>query len=357
MRTLTTERLLLRPWNMDDVESLYRLCAGPDIGPAAGWKPHESLEESREMLEKWINGENCPELFFALEEKETGRLAGALGLHPDAIRRQNPQCRMVGYWVGKEYWGQGYATEAVNAVMDYAFQRLKVKLLTVDHYVGNEGSRRVIEKCGFTYEGTLRRALQIYDGTYKDASFYSMTAAEYRLIRAKAAGLSLVLPEEVGQEAFMAYFNEWNAEEPGFGFHPSAMHLRGRSYEKWLEDTMAMRSHAPEGLVPSTAYFFADRAGRVLGAIDFRHELNDYLLHYAGHIGYGIRPSYRGKGLAPYMLALCLEKARERGLARVLVTCDDENQASASTIEDCGGELENRVEEEGRLTRRYWIDL
>ena len=49
--------------------------------------------------------------------------------------------------------------------------------------------------------------------------------------------------------------------------------------------------------------------------------------------------------------------AAERGLARVLVTCDDENQASASTIEDCGGELENRVEEEGRLTRRYWIDL
>lgn len=355
MRTLTTERLLLRPWNMDDVESLYRLCAGPDIGPAAGWKPHESLEESRGILEKWINGEGCPETFFALEEKETGRLAGALGLHPDVMRRENPQCRMVGYWVGKEYWGRGYATEAVNAAMDYAFQRLRVKLLTVEHYVGNEGSRRVIEKCGFSYEGTLRRGLRAFDGSFRDCMVYSMTAAEYRLLRAKAAGLSLVLPEEVGWEAFFAYYNEWGGEGPGF--NPAAMKLKGRSHKQWLKDTIAMRTNPPEGLVPSTAYFFADRAGRVLGAIDFRHELNDYLLHYAGHIGYGIRPSCRGKGLAPYMLALCLEKAREQGLARVLVTCDDENQASASTIEDCGGELENRVEEEGRLTRRYWIDL
>lgn len=356
MRTLTTERLLLRPWTMEDVEAFYLYASNPEVGPGAGWKPHESLEESRELLEKWT-AEDYPDTIFAVEEKDTGSIAGSIGLHRDTHRAPNAGCRMLGYCIAKEHWGKGFATEAAHAVIDYAFQRLRVKLLTVDHYVGNEGSRRVIEKCGFTYEGTLRRALQIYDGTYKDASFYSMTAAEYRLLRAKAAGVSLVLPEEVGQEAFMAYFNEWNAEEPGFGFHPSAMHLRGRSYEKWLEDTMAMRSHAPEGLVPSTAYFFADRAGRVLGAIDFRHELNDYLLHYAGHIGYGIRPSCRGKGLAPYMLALCLEKARERGLARVLVTCDDENQASASTIEDCGGELENRVEEDGRLTRRYWIDL
>ncbi|MEY8575238.1 GNAT family N-acetyltransferase [Oscillospiraceae bacterium 21-37] len=354
MRTLTTDRLLLRPWNMDDVEAFYLYASSPDVGPSAGWKPCESLGEAEEILEKWT-AEDYPDVIFAMEEKGTGAVVGSIGLHRDTHRAPNVQCRMLGYCTAKEHWGKGFATEAAHAVIDYAFQRLRVKLLTVDHYVGNEGSLRVIEKCGFTYEGTLRRALQIYDGTYKDASFYSMTAAEYRLIRAKAAGLSLVLPEEVSEEAFMAYYGEWGGEGPGF--NPAAMELKGRSHKQWLKDTIAMRTNPPEGLVPSTAYFFADRAGRVLGAIDFRHELNDYLLHYAGHIGYGIRPSCRGKGLAPYMLALCLEKARERGLARVLVTCDDENQASASTIEDCGGELENRVEEEGRLTRRYWIDL
>lgn len=356
METLSTKRLLLRPWTMDDVEAFYLYASSPEVGPAAGWKPHESLEESREILEKWT-GRDYPDIIFALEEKDTGSIVGSIGLHTDTHRARNAKCRMLGYCIAKEYWGKGFATEAANAVMDYAFQRLQVKLLTVDHYVDNMGSRRVIEKCGFRYEGTLRRALQIYDGSYKDTCFYSMSAAEYRLRRAKEAGLFLALPEEVGKEAFMAYFNEWNVEEPGFGFHPGAMHLRGRSYEKWLEDTMAMRSHVREGLVTSTAYFFTDRAGRVLGAVDLRHYLNDELLHYAGHIGYGIRPTCRGKGLATYMLALCLEKAKERGLTRVLVTCDDENGASAGTIEACGGELENKVDEDGRLTRRYWIEL
>ena len=355
METLTTSRLLLRPWTMDDLESFYRACADPAIGPAAGWKPHESLEESREILGKWIAGGEGTETFYAMEEKGTGALVGAIGLHQDTARRKDPACKMVGYWVGRDFWGRGYATEAVNGLMDYAFQRMKIKLLTVDHYTDNPGSRRVIEKCGFRYEGTLRRSLPGYDGSYRDACFYAMSAAEYRLLRAKEAGLSLALPETVGKEAFLAFHKEWGGDGPHF--NPAAMELKGRSYEQWLRDTATMRSHAPEGLVESTAWFFVDRAGRILGAIDLRHRLNDHLMRFGGHIGYGIRPSCRGKGLAPYMLALCLEKAKEMGIGRALVTCDDGNLASAGTIEACGGELENTVEENGRLTRRYWINI
>ncbi len=356
MEILETERLRLRPWTLEDVEAFYLYASNPEVGPGAGWKPHESLEESRALLEHWT-AEDYPDVIFAIEEKETGGIAGSMGLHVDTHRAQSAGSRMLGYCIAKEHWGKGFATEAANAVIDYAFCRLRVKLLTVDHYTDNARSRRVIEKCGFRYEGTLRRALQIYDGSYKDTCFYSMTAAEYRLLRAKAAGLSLTLPEEVGKEAYLAYFDEWKGTDVDAGFNPGAMHLKGRSYEEWLRDIIAMRTHVREGLVTSTAYFFTDRRGRVLGAIDLRHELNDELLRHAGHIGYGLRPSCRGRGLAPYMLALCLEKAKERGIPRVLVTCDDENLPSAGTIEACGGELENKVDEEGRLTRRYWIDL
>lgn len=356
METLATDRLLLRPWTMEDVESFYLMCANPEVGPGAGWKPHESLEESRGILESWISGAGG-DIIFAIEEKGTGSLAGSIGLHKDTHRAPRAECRMIGYCIGKEHWGKGFATEAANAVMDYAFQKLRVKMLTIDHYVDNKGSRRVIEKCGFRYEGTLRRALQIYDGSYKDTCFYSMSAAEYRLLRAKAAGLSLRLPEEVDRDAYLTYLVEWGEDKGGFGFNPAAMALKGRSYEQWLQDTIAMRTQAPAHLVTSTAYFFVDRTGRILGAIDLRHGLNDHLLHFGGHIGYGLRPGCRGKGLAPYMLALCLEKAKEMGIGRALVTCDNMNHASAGTIEACGGELENTVEENGRLTRRYWIDL
>jgi len=352
METLSTDRLLLRPWTMDDVEAFYLYASSPEVGPAAGWKPCESLEEARDILGRWTD-ESYRDIIFALEEKGTGSVVGSMGLHTDMHRAEGAGCRMLGYCIAKEHWGKGFATEAAGAVIDYAFQRLRVKLLTVDHYVGNMGSRRVIEKCHFRYEGTLRRAYRIYDGSYRDTCFYSMSAAEYRLIRAKGVGLSLALPEDVSKGAALGYHNEWGEQEVS----PGAMRLHGRSYEKWLDDTLTARSHAPEGEVESTAYYFVDRGGRVLGAIALRHELNDYLLHYAGHIGYGLRPSCRGKGLAPYMLALCLEKARERGLTRVLVTCDDRNLASAGTIEACGGELENKVKEEGNLVRRYWIQI
>lgn len=355
METLSTKRLLLRPFTMDDLESFFLYASHPEVGPAAGWKPHESLEESADILEKWIAaGEEGGDLVFALEEKGTGALIGSIGLHRDTHRAPNARCRMLGYCLSREHWGKGYATEAASAVLDYAFQRLRLRLVTVDHYTDNTRSRRVIEKCGFRYEGTLRQALQIYDGSCRDTCFYSMTAAEYCLLRAKQAGLSLLLPEEVSKEAFLSFHEEWGPDGPD---NPGAMALKGRSYEQWLRDTVAMRLSPPEGLVESTAYFFVDRGRRILGAIDLRHRLNEYLLRFGGHIGYGMRPSCRGKGLAPYMLALCLEKAKEQGAARVLVTCDDENAPSAKTIEACGGCLENKVGEGGRLTCRYWIDL
>ena len=95
----------------------------------------------------------------------------------------------------------------------------------------------------------------------------------------------------------------------------------------------------------------------LLGAISLRHHLNDDLLHRGGHIGYGIRPSARGQGLATWALGAVLEPARALGLERVLVTCNDDNAASARTIERNGGVLEDvRDHELGRF-RRYWISL
>lgn len=112
-----------------------------------------------------------------------------------------------------------------------------------------------------------------------------------------------------------------------------------------------------EGLVPAATYF-AWVAGRLVGTIQLRYELNDYLLTRGGHIGYGVRPSERRKGYASAMLGQVLAIARELGIDRVLITCDEDNVASARTIMRCGGVLENEhTDDEGKTVKRYWIDL
>lgn len=98
--------------------------------------------------------------------------------------------------------------------------------------------------------------------------------------------------------------------------------------------------------------------GRILGMINLRHYLNAFLAEYGGHIGFGVRPTERRKGYAGAMLMMCLEKCRQMGLDRVLLTCDASNEASRRTIKACGGVFERVVKKDGAEdTELYWIDL
>ena len=351
MNSIETPRLRLRPWRMEDLQDFYDYAKNPDVGPWAGWKPHESIEESKEILSRWVAGkEDGFEL--ALELKEAGKVIGSIGVMCDGHRPETESCKSIGYVLGKDYWGRGLMTEAVNAVMDYAFRVMKLRLLTITHFTINQRSKRVIEKCGFVYEGTLRAGSAIYNGEERDLCCYSLRAWEYWCMRAKQAGFSLELPENVEREALEAMqreFVEVDKDVTPFGLDPKDM-----SFERWMERTVAWRKVVPKpSYAKSTLFILTSPQTGPAGALDLRHYLTERLLNGGGNIGYGIRPCQRHNGYAPYMLGLGIEKCKALGLDKALVCCDESNPASARTIEDCGGKLENVVDE----LRRYWITV
>jgi len=131
-----------------------------------------------------------------------------------------------------------------------------------------------------------------------------------------------------------------------------------RTYEEWLEKICADVIRVfTEDYVPATVYFGIVK-GRIVGVIQIRHKLNKHLLETYGHIGYGVRPSERRKGYATKMLALALDKCRDMGIGRVLISCDKNNVGSAKTILNNGGAFEREfTDRDGSVIQQYWITL
>lgn len=173
--TLRTKRLTIRRLYMSDLSDFYGYAKNPNVGPAANWKPHESIEESKKLLETLIKSGNV----WAIVENSSSKLIGTIGLHEDE-KRQLKNCRMLGYTIGEEWWNLGYCTEAAKRIIRYGFEIHGLDLITVNHFLSNIKSQRVIEKCGFTYEGTLRCSTVRYDGNVFDTREYSMTRDEYK---------------------------------------------------------------------------------------------------------------------------------------------------------------------------------
>lgn len=169
----------------------------------------------------------------------------------------------------------------------------------------------------------------------------------------------LLRPSEKYAEQVMDYKREM--QENGDSFDGCAGLEEVVSFSEWADFENRLKRKYGDGYVPSEV-FLAVREGddKLVGMIDYRHPLSDFLLKYGGNIGYSVFPSERRKGYAKEMLKLLLPICREFGDSRVLLTCDKENLASKRTIEANGDILENEVPDDVNLTKsgiilRYWI--
>lgn len=149
---IETNRLLLRKWTEQDADSLFEYAKDPTVGPIAGWPPHKSAEESLAIIRNVLNGAEC----YCICEKGTDRAIGAIELmlngHTASTDRDD-ECEL-GYWIGRPFWGKGYMTEAAQALIDRGFRNLGMTAIWCGYYDGNERSKRVQEKLGFTFHHT-----------------------------------------------------------------------------------------------------------------------------------------------------------------------------------------------------------
>jgi predicted acetyltransferase len=169
----------------------------------------------------------------------------------------------------------------------------------------------------------------------------------------------LIAPDVALQKSWLESADEWGTDtQHGSGFHAERHEAKSaEGFAAWVAYLHAQSDEGnelPAGRVHAT-YWWIVEDGEYLGAISLRHALTAQLLDGGGHIGYGVRPSARGRGLASWALGEVIKRARERGLERVMVSCDVDNVASAKTIERAGGVLEDVRETWLGPTRRYWI--
>ena len=173
---LVTDRLILRPWQEDDLEDFFAYASIEGVGQMAGWTPHRDIDESRNILTHFIRGKNI----FALEHQ--GKVIGSLGIemYNEALYPElSPLAgREIGYVLSKDYWGQGLMPEALKAVIRYLFETVKLDFIIVGHFIQNDRSRRVIEKNGFRYIQTTPYETR-YD-TVETSLEYILEKGEWR---------------------------------------------------------------------------------------------------------------------------------------------------------------------------------
>lgn len=172
------------------------------------------------------------------------------------------------------------------------------------------------------------------------------------------ANLKLVFPTQRYKEEWYSIINEIeNANEK---IIPFALKNEVDDYDKYLEVTKKISEgiDLSDNMVQADTFFLVrEESIKILGAINIRYVLNEYLFNYGGNIGYGIRPTERNKGYAAEMLKLALEICRGKEMDKVLITCDKSNIGSAKTIIRNGGIFENEVIKDVELVQHYWIKL
>ena len=176
---LETERLVLRPFKIEDAEDMFKnYCNSDEVCKYLPWDPHGNVENTKAYLNTFLDNYKNTENFFrwAIVLKEINEVVGVIDYHQ--FDTDNNNCA-IGYCLGKEFWNKGIMAEAGNAVVEFIFENTNTERLEGIHVVENIGSGRVMQKLGMKFEGISRRYRKNRSGGYWDFCVYSLIREDY----------------------------------------------------------------------------------------------------------------------------------------------------------------------------------
>ncbi|WP_051204460.1 GNAT family N-acetyltransferase [Butyrivibrio sp. VCD2006] len=176
---LKTERLILRKWKEKDADILYKLARDPEIGKGAGWIPHKDSDYSKAIIRTVLSGE-CDYAITLANGLDIP--IGSIGMEIGSSKKRGifrEDEAEIGYWIGKDYWGHGYAPEALSELIRYSFVEIGLSKVWCGFFDGNEKSKRVIEKCGLTFHHRNENLFNSMLKEYYNENMMAISAEEY----------------------------------------------------------------------------------------------------------------------------------------------------------------------------------
>ena len=173
MKRIETNRLSLRSWTLEDAPDLFEYAKLKTVGPNAGWKPHQSVEESTTIIRRFIESDDV----WAIELMEEHKVIGSIGLH-QKTDLQGKAGYELGYVLSTPYEGNGFMAEAVHNVLKHAFLELQIPEIRVYHFVENQRSKKVIQRAGFQFEKEIEYTT--HDEGLKRSYGYRLTKEQFQ---------------------------------------------------------------------------------------------------------------------------------------------------------------------------------
>ncbi len=178
-KTITTSRLILRKFTVDDAQMMFNNWANDErVTKFLSWTPHKNIEGTKQCLQIWTNSYSNNNFYHWAIEND-GQVIGSIGAV--SVDEKNHLCE-IGYCIGYDYWGKGITTEAMLAIIGFLFIEVGFHRIFAKHDVENPNSGKVMKKCGMIYEGRMRGHYLRHDGTYSDSIIYGIIIDDYQKV-------------------------------------------------------------------------------------------------------------------------------------------------------------------------------